>query len=326
MPAPSDLVHETTTTTGTSDLTLANEFGKRSFNTAFSTGGTNVFDYFVSHRTAAEWERGTGHLSSSTVLVRDTVIASSNSNSAVNFASGTKDVTNDIPAASQAIVSDVQTFTGSGTWNKPSSFASTSRVHIQLWGGGGGGSRNATGSSNMGGGGGGYMDRWVALSVLGSSETITIGAAGAGRTASAGNGSNGGTTTVGSLASAFGGGGGVTGADTIGRSATATETNVYTGYTDGLGAVQKFKVLDPYSGGCGAGSADNPGKGVYGGGGGKGGAVASGATSVNGGAGGNGASTPTAGTQPAGGGGASSSGNVNGADGGAGMVVITVHA
>ncbi|MDL1862918.1 hypothetical protein FBR04_18100, partial [Betaproteobacteria bacterium PRO7] len=100
MPAPSDLVHQTSTSTGTGNLTLAAVNGKRTFLTAFGTGGTNTFDYFISNRDAAEWERGTGHEDSG-ALVRDTVIASSNSNNAVNFSAGTKDITNDIPAGEQ---------------------------------------------------------------------------------------------------------------------------------------------------------------------------------------------------------------------------------
>jgi len=103
MPTPSDLVHQTSTGTGTGNLTLVAVNGKRSFNTAFGTGGTNVFDYFVSNRDAAEWERGAGHLSDATTLVRDTVLASSNAGSAVNFSAGTKDITNDIPASEQNI-------------------------------------------------------------------------------------------------------------------------------------------------------------------------------------------------------------------------------
>lgn len=104
MPAPSDLVHETTSSTGTGNLTLANVNGKRSFNTAFGTGGTDLFDYFISNRDAAEWERGTGHLSAASTFVRDTVLASSNAGAAVNFSAGTKDVTNDIPAAAQIYI------------------------------------------------------------------------------------------------------------------------------------------------------------------------------------------------------------------------------
>lgn len=111
MPAPSDLVHETSTTTGTGNLTLSNANGKRSFNTAFGTGGSNVFDYYISNRDAAEWERGTGSLSAASTLVRDTVIASSNANAAVNFSAGTKDVTNDVPAGNQPRLDAANNFT-----------------------------------------------------------------------------------------------------------------------------------------------------------------------------------------------------------------------
>ncbi len=99
MPVSSNLVHQTTTSTGTGNLTLAAVNGRRSFDTAFGNGGTtNVFDYFISNRDATEWERGTGHMSSSTTFVRDTVIESSNANAAVSFSAGTKDVTNAVPA------------------------------------------------------------------------------------------------------------------------------------------------------------------------------------------------------------------------------------
>lgn len=96
-----NLVQETTTSTGTGNLTVSSVNGKRTFNTEFSTGGTDVFYYFISHQSAAEWEVGTGHLSAATTFVRDTVIASSNAGAAVNFSAGTKDVVNDIPAVNQ---------------------------------------------------------------------------------------------------------------------------------------------------------------------------------------------------------------------------------
>lgn len=102
MTAYSNLVHEQSTTNGTGDFTLSGVNGKRSFSDAFGTGSDpDVFYYFISNRGAAEWEVGTGHMSDASTLVRDTVIASSNSNSAVNFSAGTKDVTNDIPAGAQ---------------------------------------------------------------------------------------------------------------------------------------------------------------------------------------------------------------------------------
>ena len=99
MLAIANLVHETSTSTGTGNFTLASVNGKQSFNDAFSTGGTDVFHYFISNRDAAEWEYGSGHMSDATTLVRDTVIESSNSNSAVSFSAGVKDVTNDVPAS-----------------------------------------------------------------------------------------------------------------------------------------------------------------------------------------------------------------------------------
>jgi hypothetical protein len=102
MPAPSNIVHQTTSSTSTGNLTLGTVNGKRSFDTAFGHGATtNVFDYFIMNRDAAEWERGTGHMSDATTMVRDTVIESSNSNATVSFSAGTKDVTNDVPAATQ---------------------------------------------------------------------------------------------------------------------------------------------------------------------------------------------------------------------------------
>lgn len=102
MPAPADLVFQQTTSTGTGDLTLSTVAGKRTFVSAFGTGNTNTFDYFISSKAAAEWEIGVGYIDTSTGdLVRNTVSLSSNSNSAVNFGAGTKDITNDIKASDQ---------------------------------------------------------------------------------------------------------------------------------------------------------------------------------------------------------------------------------
>lgn len=98
-----DLVQETSSTTGTGDFTLVASNGRQTFAGAFSTGGSNVFYYFIMSQAAVEWEYGTGHMSDSTTLVRDTVIASTNSNAAVDFSAGTKDVVNDTPAEFQLI-------------------------------------------------------------------------------------------------------------------------------------------------------------------------------------------------------------------------------
>lgn len=113
MPAPATLVHMTSTTTGTGSLTVAAVNGKQAFGTAFGTGSTtDVFDYFISNQGAAEWERGTGHMSNSTTLVRDTVKESTNSNALVNFSAGTKDVCNDVAPNRQDQVFDALAATG----------------------------------------------------------------------------------------------------------------------------------------------------------------------------------------------------------------------
>jgi hypothetical protein len=92
-----DRVKDTTTTTGTGNITLAGSppTGFQSFNSAF---GTSTYFYYTIEG-GAEWEVGKGHLSASTTLVRDTVYASSNSNAAVSFAAGTKNVFCTVPAS-----------------------------------------------------------------------------------------------------------------------------------------------------------------------------------------------------------------------------------
>jgi hypothetical protein len=128
MPAPQNLIHETSTTTGTGNFTLAAVNGKVRFSNStygFGTGGSNVFDYFISNQSAAEWERGTGHMSDANTLVRDTVVKSSNSDAAVNFGAGTKDVTNDIPAANQARLD------AANSWSAAQTFINSSGIKIQ---------------------------------------------------------------------------------------------------------------------------------------------------------------------------------------------------
>jgi hypothetical protein len=99
-----NLVHQTTSSTGTGNLTLAAVNGKQTFSGAYGFGSpTDIFYYFAFNRNAAEWEYGTGHMSDATTLVRDTIIGSSNSNSPVNFTTGTIDVTNDLPAEMQDV-------------------------------------------------------------------------------------------------------------------------------------------------------------------------------------------------------------------------------
>lgn len=86
-----DRVKETATTTGTGDFTLAGAIaGFRSFASVLSTNDTCY--YCIALQGGSEWEVGIGTYSAANTLTRTTVLASSNSGSAVNFSSGTKDV------------------------------------------------------------------------------------------------------------------------------------------------------------------------------------------------------------------------------------------
>jgi len=94
-----DRVKETTTTTGTGAVSLG---GAVTGFEAFSAGvgNSNTTYYAIVHQTEDEFEVGLGTLDGdSSDLTRTTVISSSNSDSAVSFAAGTKDVFCTIPAS-----------------------------------------------------------------------------------------------------------------------------------------------------------------------------------------------------------------------------------
>ena len=95
-----DRVKETTTTTGTGTVNLAGaETGFDTF--VAGIGNTNTTYYAIVHQTADEFEVGLGTVSDSSpdTLSRTTIISSSNSDSAVNFSAGTKDVFCTLPAS-----------------------------------------------------------------------------------------------------------------------------------------------------------------------------------------------------------------------------------
>jgi len=94
-----DRVKETTTTTGTGAVSLAGAVtGFETF--AAGVGNSNTTYYCIAHQDQAEFEVGLGTLDGdSSDLTRTTVISSSNSDSAVSFSSGTKDVFCTVPAS-----------------------------------------------------------------------------------------------------------------------------------------------------------------------------------------------------------------------------------
>lgn len=221
-------------------------------------------------------------------------------------------------AAPPDSVRDYQAFTTSGTWTKPDG---AEFVLVQAWAGGGGGANNTASSANESGGSGGeYVWQIFQASALGATETVTIGAGGAGAANGAtASGSAGGNTTFGSLLSAIGGNPGQAGASatyiTIPRSLATT--SAFSGSPYGVLICTQ----------AGPGSTAAGGKTIYGGGGGGGSDTggSTGGTSEFGGDGGGGNNTlntaATAGSAPAGGGGGSGN-NGGGGAGGRGEVRV----
>ncbi len=227
---------------------------------------------------------------------------------------------------------NTQTFTGNGTWTKPSS---GTLARIQVWGPGGGGG----GGGNAGGGGGGvYNERIIALSSLGATEAVALGTGGTG--GSSANGNIGSNTTFGAWLTGYAGGGGafnassavnVTGGggggtlgqgNTGGNGGTPGSPLSGNGVSAAVGGDGQFSSAGGGASGSAAFAGGNSFYGGAGGGGQHGGATAAGGTTTLGGAGGaGGGATGVAGTQPGGGGGA---GGATGGAGGAGQCIVTV--
>lgn len=93
-----DRVRETTTTTGTGTVSLGGAVTDYQSFSVIGTGNTTY--YTIAGTGTGEWEVGIGTYTSGapSTLARTTVLASSNSGSAVNFSAGTKDVFCDYPA------------------------------------------------------------------------------------------------------------------------------------------------------------------------------------------------------------------------------------
>ncbi len=97
-----DRVKETSTTTGTGTFTLAGAVtGFETFSSAI--GNTNTTYYAIVNTVNAEFEVGLGTVGAGT-LARTTIISSSNSDSAVDFAAGTKNVFCTLPASKSVIL------------------------------------------------------------------------------------------------------------------------------------------------------------------------------------------------------------------------------
>ena len=109
-----DRVKETSTTTGTGTFTLDGATtGFETFSSAI--GNSNVTYYTIHTQNGTQFEVGIGTVGAGT-LARDTVISSSNSDAAVTFTAGTKDVFCTMPASKVAYVDDTgSTINAAGT-------------------------------------------------------------------------------------------------------------------------------------------------------------------------------------------------------------------
>jgi hypothetical protein len=191
------------------------------------------------------------------------------------------------------------TFTSSGTWTKP---GSGTFARVLIWGGGGGGV-----GGGGGGGGGACVVGIFALSSLPSTVSVTIGAGGAGSGSSPG--SPGGTSSFGSLLTAYGGSGGLFPAAAVGGGGSlGAGTTSAGGAGHGDAFKGGFSAAATYGGGYGQGGDS------YWGGAGGAGVSGTGGISIMGG---NGATNLTAASVPGGGGG-------NGTVGAAGICYIDV--
>lgn len=237
-----------------------------------------------------------------------------------------------------------KTFTASGTFTKPPGYVQIGGFVVGPGGGGGSGRKTSTGvkGSGAGGSGGGWVKDQFQASVVGATETVTVGTGGAGGPSQTNNDTNGSAGSSGSGVSSFGallsatagagGGGGTTGtnsAGAVGSGAAALSVAGTAGgvSTSGSPAVGTASTTTQACTGGGAGGGDDTGATYDGAAGGASGTTSSASQLAGGAAGAKGAtgaagsagntSTMYRGGTGGGGGGYGSSGN--GGAGGAGV-------
>lgn len=201
-----------------------------------------------------------------------------------------------LPALRPGFATGVQAFTTSGTFTVPSG---VTQVEVEIWGGGAGSYASVAGISSGGGSGGGYARKRVTGVLPGQTVSVTVGAGGAPGLTSGASPTAGATSSFGTYVSATGGS----------LNPLAYWSNPQNGATPGgIGVNGDVNIMGA------AGQAGLLNQGGLGGGAPMGGAQNSGTWGLTGNFPGGGASG--AGT------GANSATPYNGAQGGAGLVVV----
>lgn len=160
---------------------------------------------------------------------------------------------------------DIQVFTASGTWTKPTGAQSVDVTIIGGGGGGGSGANNNTAGfgGGSGGGGGGYSRSSYPASVLSATHTITIGTGGSGGVSvntvgGPGNGGNAGNdSTFGTKLLAGGGGGGGRGDQNVNNVGGTAGTGMFPGGVGGAGNASAPSTTFGAGGGGGGGAQNN---------------------------------------------------------------------
>lgn len=286
------------------------------------------------------------HASSSSYLNAGIITVGGTTMFIYNTASDAWYIFSDSGGSAKASIVNVYSTPGTATWTNLTGAKYVSVIAIGGGGGGGSGRKGLTNTIRCGGGGGsgaGWVNNSFAASILGSTETVTVGAGGSGGSAQAtsstdgNNGSDGTASTFGGWLRAYFGtkgsggtattgtggtaGGASGGSGTFGLSGASASTTGLIGSAPsssfGLGAAGGgsgggLTVANATSGGGAGGAISALGQGYAT-------AIAAGTAGSAAGAGGNGGASPTSSTVGgAGGGGGGSNAAGNGGSGGNG--------
>lgn len=220
-----DRVKDTSTTTGTGNITVSGSapFGYRTFSTVLSVADT--FYYAIQGQSTAEWEVGLGTYASTNQFARTTVLASSASNSAVSFSSGTKNVFITLPANKTLQFDASGSPTAGGILYGTGSMLSYSAV-------------GTAGQALISGGTG--APTWTTITGLGTVTSVDVSGGTTGLTYSGGPVTTAGTITMAGTLAVANGGTGLTSPGTSGNVLTSNGSAWVSQASSGGGVVNRI--------------------------------------------------------------------------------------